>query len=168
MEKLIALLNFVLLSVTMVWFIPLLALAHDNSLLEAPPSARAFIYMYYLGEQAKPFPLLVLTPNSSEVPAELQQLLDRSVATARRYTVTKQQFLDTWQFLACEYPWQNYHLPLRGQDFYEVVLWDRLPKQTFMSRKETLKLLQHILALIQNSNPNLSEEIHALVRRLSN
>lgn len=144
------------------------AFACENVLSDVPPHGRAFVYMHYLGEQAKPFPLLVLTPAGSESPAELQQILGSSLAAVRHHRLPERQFLETWQFLACEYSWQNYRSASRGQDLYEVVLGDQSLKQTFLGRQEMLVLLQHILALIQNSNPSLSEEIHALVRRLSN
>jgi hypothetical protein len=164
-EKLTALLNFILLGVVML--IPS-AFACENALSDVPPRGRAFVYMHYLGEQAKPFPLLVLTPVCSELTAELRQILGDSSVAVRHHRLPERQFLETWQFLAREYSWQNYSAASRGQDFYEVVLGDQPLRQTFLSRQEMLVLLQHILALIQSSNPNLSEEIHTLIRRLSN
>ncbi|MBW4617671.1 MAG: hypothetical protein KME21_31670 [Desmonostoc vinosum HA7617-LM4] len=133
------------------------------------PSEDAFLYVHYFGEQAKPFPFLILTPTKGRETTNLQQILARYSVTARRYIVSRQKFFDIWQFLIKEYNWQD--LPVSspvGDDLFEIVLWDQIPKQTLMDRQKTRTLLQHILTVEGGLDSRLTNEIETLIRRLSN
>lgn len=145
---------------------PLLAWGQPNQSM--PLSGEAFLYAHYLGEQAKPFPFLVIGQTRGQTPQTLEQMLRLNSATARLYRVPGSKFSQIWQALVHEYAWTEPISPPIGNDLYEIVLWDRSPRQLLLGRQQMRTFLEHLLQLTDSSSPNLSEELKALMRRLSN
>ncbi len=127
----------------------------------------SFVSVDYLGEQAKPFPLLLLAAEGFVDP-RLKTLAAERKSIAREYTLPPVSLARIVGYLRGTYRWRPGPATTRGQDAYEVVLWAATPERTLLTREEMRDSLERMRAITQDAAPEVAAQIEPLVRRLSN